>query len=100
AGAPIHPKHPLHLAAQSRLDRRNYFGDAVVMFEHRDMLVKVARLVRAATECMHLRASEAVEIVKLHRRQWGAQLDELAWRLIKFAAFVVRANDENAHVAR
>src|SRR5579862_1769065 len=49
---------------------------------------------------MDLRPMQAKKIVELHRVQRTAQFDELAWRFVKLAAFVVRADDENAHVPR
>ncbi len=74
-------------------------GDVVVIFQRLDVFVEIRRPRRAATQRVHFRPREAVKVVEHHRRQRRAQVDQLLRRLVKFAALVVRADDEHAHVA-
>jgi hypothetical protein len=68
AVAPIVAEHAAHLFAQALLDGRGDFRDAIiVLVDGGDMFVEIAGPRRAATQRMHLRTREAVEIVELHR---------------------------------
>ena len=62
------------------------------------MFIEICRTRRAATERVNLGPSEAIKIVELHRRKRRAKFDQFFRRLVKFSAFVVGADDENAHV--
>src|SRR5579863_3430090 len=48
---------------------------------------------------MHLGPREAVKVVENHGREGRAEFDEFGRRFVEFAAFVVGADDEDAHVA-
>ena len=48
---------------------------------------------------MHFRPGEAIEVIENHRRERRAKIHEFLRRFIKFSALVIRADDEDAHVA-
>ena len=62
------------------------------------MIVEIARTRGTTTERMHLRPRQTIEAVKLHRRERRAQGGEFGRRCVQFAALVVGADDEHAHV--
>src|SRR5947207_15296814 len=64
------------------------------MIERLDVFVEITRPRRAATERMHFRSREAIEVVELHRRQRRAQVHQLFRRGVQFSALVIRADDE------
>ena len=68
------------------------------MIEGADMFVKIPRPGRPATQGMHLRPRQAIKVVELHRGQRRAQIHHFRRRLVKLTSFVVRADDEHAHV--
>ncbi len=69
APMPIRPEGPIHFRAQPRFDGANRVLNRIVISEGADVFVEVRRARRAATEGMHLRSRQAVEVVELHRAQ-------------------------------
>ncbi len=63
------------------------------------MLVKIRGLRCAQTQRMHLRMAKAKQIVEHHWTEWLAQLYESLRWTVQIAAFVRRADDEDAHIA-
>jgi len=71
----------------------------VVKPQRLNVLVKIARFAGAAAQSVDFPAREAVQVIELHRRQRRAKPDHFFRWLIQFAALVVRADDEHAHIA-
>ncbi len=71
----------------------------VVILERADVLVEVRWARGADAEGVDLGPGEAVEIVEDHRAERLAEAGQLGGRLVEFAAFVIGADDEDAHVA-
>src|ERR1044071_1422998 len=98
-GTPIRSQFAFHLASEPSGNRVNRLRDSLVVIERADVFFKIIRFTGAATERVDLLASQAVEVVELHRREWRAKSLELAWRLVQLPAPIVGADDENSHVA-
>ena len=96
--APIRPELAFHFRAQPAFDRRNGLRRAIIKLQRRDMLIEIRGTRRAATERVDLGPRQTIQIIELHRRQRRAQLRHLRRPVLQHAAFVVRADDEHAHV--
>ena len=97
--APVGSQHAIHLVAQALLDGAHGFVYSVIVLEGAEMFVEISRAAGAATECVNLGATQAVEVIELHRRERRAQLHKLVRRFIQLPALVIRADDENPHIA-
>ena len=100
AGTPIGAEHSIHFCAEALLDGLDCGSNVVVVLQCLEVAVEVTWLGRAAAEGVHLRAIQAVKRIELHGVQGDAEVGELRWRGVEFAAFIVGADDEHAHVAR
>ena len=98
AGAPVGTEDGGHLGAETGFDGGDGGRDVVVVFQRGDMFVEIGGLGGAATEGVDLGTVQAIKVVELHRRQRGAEPGDLGAGLLEFAAFVIGADDEDAHV--
>ena len=98
ARAPVRAKRFFHLRAPALFNRGDRLRNLVVKLQRRDVLVKIRRLGHAAAQGVHLRPVQAIKVVELHRRERGGERLDLFAGLLQFAALVVRADDEHAHV--
>jgi hypothetical protein len=97
-GAPILADHAVYFGFQTGDNRRNYFVHPVVPLQGANVLIEITGTRGAEAESVNLGPAEAIEVVEDHWAQRRAEIDQLLRRAIELPAFVVGADDENAHV--
>src|SRR5262249_29930224 len=98
ARAPISAEGSTHFFAQPLLEGRDRFSDAIIKLQRTDMFIEVLRTAGAAPQRVDFTAGKAVKVVKLHRRERGAQVTKLWRRLIEFSTLIIRTDDKDTHV--
>ena len=99
AAAPLSPEHAFHFLTQTAVDGLHRLSRLLVMFETGDVLIEIRRFGRTQRQGMHFRTGQAVEVVELHGRQRRTQRTHLGQLEVEFSALVIRADDEDSHVA-
>ena len=98
-GRPFDAEDALHLFVKAALDGLDEFGGLVEFVDGFHVDIEILGSGDAATQRMDLGAGEAEQAVEHHGVQRGGEPLELGAGLEQQAAFFVRADDVDAHVA-